>query len=290
MTKMTINRTLVERVLRCPVCGGPLSVSADGHSLLCGGARKHCFDVARSGYVNLVPTHSGGGDSREAVRARTEFLSTGAYERMSDELNELVCSLLPEGGILCDAGCGEGYYTNRLARKAATERHAQTVGFDLSRDAVDAAARGAARSGVTSAVFAVGSVFELPLCDASVDCLTNVFAPCAEEEYTRVLKPGGVLIVVGAAETHLLGLKKILYDNPYLNPGRNDLPKLLPPETHKRVTYETEVEGQNTVADLFSMTPYYWRTSVDDKEKLNGIEHLSTPVDMDFFVYRKPRG
>ena len=51
-------------VLRCPVCAESLSASENKKSLLCGGARKHCFDVAAKGYVNLALSHSGGGDGK----------------------------------------------------------------------------------------------------------------------------------------------------------------------------------------------------------------------------------
>ena len=65
--------------LRCPVCGAEMAEDATSGAgvLYCRGAKKHTFDRARSGYVHLAPRHSGGGDAKEAVRARTAFLSAG---------------------------------------------------------------------------------------------------------------------------------------------------------------------------------------------------------------------
>lgn len=269
--------------LRCPVCGATMQYdSARGAGqLLCLGEKTHNFDMAKSGYVHLAPRHSGGGDSREAVRARTAFLSAGYYRCAADALCELVSTYAPEG-LVVDAGCGEGYYTGRVA---CMGQHA-VCGFDLSRDAVDAAAKAAKRE-QNGARYAVASVFELPLADGCADAVLNIFAPCAEMEYTRVLKSGGVLILLGAGERHLLGLKHALYEEIYENAERADLPTGLTLVEQRTVRDIIEVKGTEQIGHLFSMTPYYWRTSPEDKRKLESLERLETEIEFDCRVYRK---
>jgi 23S rRNA (guanine745-N1)-methyltransferase len=132
-----------------------------------------------------------------------------------------------------------------------------------------------------------GAFFSLPVVDESFDALINLFAPCAESEFLRVLKPMGNLLVVGAGERHLFGLKEILYENPYLNPGRADLPTDMQQIDCRRLTYRIEVEGREQIEALFSMTPYYWRTSEADRTKLKILDRLETEVDFDIFLYRK---
>ena len=195
----------VSHLLKCPVCGATMQTDADARVFRCTGARVHCYDVARSGYLNLTSPGDGEGDLKEAIRARTLFLNGGYYAPLSDEINRILEEYCADAVL--DAGCGEGYYTNRMGR----ERH--VLGVDLSRAGVDAAAKFAKQSG-TGASFAVGSIFKLPVQDASVDAVTNLFAPCSENEFSRVLKPGGLLVLVGAGERHLLGLKQVIYDNP----------------------------------------------------------------------------
>ena len=198
--------------LACPVCGASMAVTDDGRSLTCSATvssrnangRAHLFDGAAGGYVPLAPRHSGGGDSKEAVRARTAFLHHGYYAPAAEALTDLVREFTPNGGAVLDAGCGEGYYSNRIA-----EAGYPTLGVDLSKFAVDAAAKAArayrlSGGGGSRTLYAVGSVFELPVSDESFDTVTNVFAPCAPAEFARVLKPGGHLIVAGAGERHLL--------------------------------------------------------------------------------------
>jgi 23S rRNA (guanine745-N1)-methyltransferase len=267
--------------LLCPVCKKELSRSEN--TFRC--ENSHSFDVAKEGYVNLLTGSKSGsliGDNRDMARSRKSFLDKGYFSAAAQAVCREISSSDPVSVL--DICCGEGYYTNALAQHLG--QGYEVCGFDLSRDAVDAAAKAAKRQGL-SAQYAVGSVFELPLGDATADGVVNIFAPCAEVEYSRVLKTGGVLIVVGAGERHLLGLKRAIYDEIYENAGRADLPVNM--QLCERITVrdEIEVEGSEQIANLFSMTPYYWRTSQEDKQKLEGMERLRTEIEFDFCVYRK---
>lgn len=255
-----------------------MAATEDGKVCRCNGVRSHCFDFARSGYLHLGGSHAGEGDLKEAIQARSAFLDTGYYQILADKLHEILDGI-PSQTVL-DAGCGEGYYTNRFAEDRTV------LGIDLSRAGIDRAAKRAKQSG-SGAGFAVASIFEIPVLDASLDAVANIFAPCAEEEFCRVLKPGGYLILVGAGERHLMGLKKALYDNPYANPGRADLPKQMEHIQTLRVRSEITVTGQEMISALFSMTPYYWRTSPKDRAKLDRCEKLTTEIDFDIFLFRK---
>lgn len=286
------------QTVKCPVCGYSLSVSADGRSLGCfaqgdlpkQNTKTHLFDGGAGGYVPLAPRHSGGGDSKDAVRARTAFLRHGYYDPAAEALTALVEEFTPSEGCVLDAGCGEGYYSNRIARAGYP-----ILGVDLSKFAVDAAAKAArahrlASGQASHTLYAVGSVFELPVQDGAFDTLTNVFAPCAPAEYARVLKTGGHLIVAGAGERHLFGLKQLVYDDPYLNEPRRDLPRendgLRLVDT-RNATFSIVVEGQEHIQALFSMTPYYWRTSPDGHDRIKAAERLETEVSFDFHIYEK---
>ncbi len=272
-----MNPTVVS-LLKCPVCGNGMLQSEDAKTCRCTGARTHSYDFSKSGYLNLTSPRDGEGDQKEAVRARKCFLEAGYYQPLSDAVNDILKELGAK--TVLDAGCGEGYYTNRMGSVC------DAFGVDLSRAGIDAASK-AARANATGAAFAVGSLFTLPVHDQSFDVITNLFAPCAESEFLRVLKSGGTLVLVGAGESHLFGLKELLYENPYLNPGRADLPQSMLHVDRRRLTYRITVQGQEQIGALFSMTPYYWRTSPTDRQKLEALETLETEVDFDIFLFRK---
>lgn len=273
-----MNAACIEK-MRCPVCRATLALQNDGRTLACTGERIHTFDLSRSGYVNLALSHHGAGDAKDAIRARSAFLDGGYYQNLSDTVNRILDEC--RAASVLDAGCGEGYYTNRMAAGGRI-----VLGADLSKDGIENAAKTAKRTG-NGASFVVGSLFELPVGDRTFDAITNLFAPCAEREFLRVLRDGGTLIVVGAGEDHLMGLKRVLYDRPYRNPGRADLPVTMRLLAKERLRYEIEVEGQAAIQALFSMTPYSFRTSPADRAKLEAVDRLVTEVDFDIFVYRK---
>lgn len=162
-----------------------------------------------------------------------------------------------------------------------------TVGFDLSKYACAAGAKQAKKDGKDNMLFATASVFELPLKDGCADAVTNIFAPCAEDEYNRVLRDGGYLFVVGAGKDHLMGLKKVIYNDVYENGQRADLPKNMKHVDRVSSHYDIEIHGKEYIEALFSMTPYYWRTSEGDKEKLLKIDSLVTDIEFEINVYQK---
>ena len=205
-------------ILVCPVCKSELY--RDEKSYFCRGEKRHCYDISSSGHVNLCPGRATGGDDKKAVRSRTEFLNLGYYQPIADKICEILSSLT-EDCFVVDAGCGEGYYTNRVAKSTG----AKTYGFDLSKEAIISASKSAKRQGINNVVFGVGGIYELPVGDSSADAITNIFAPCAEFEFERVLKENGLLIVVTAGKNHLYGLKEAIYETVHTNEARADMPQ-----------------------------------------------------------------
>ena len=268
-----------ETVLRCPVCGA--SVEKVGGSLLCGAPRRHCVDFAKEGYLNLSPpVASGGGDDAVLIGARTAFLEAGHYSPFADKIKELLTTF-SLGGVVLDAGCGEGYYTNRLSKAGFS-----VIGLDLSKQGIRHAAKAAKQQG-SNALFVVSGLYTLPVADASLDAIVSIFAPIAEEEFLRALRPGGVLITAAAGEEHLKELKEALYDTPRKNAPRADLPQSMALLHREVLDFQMELAPAD-IQNLFTMTPYYYRTSREGRERLEALPHLSCIAQMDISVYQKP--
>ena len=270
-------------VLKCPVCGEGLTVSDNKKSLICVGGKKHCFDVAAKGYVNLALGHSGGGDPKEAVRSRTAFLNKGFYRPFADAVSRLLSKHLKAGDLLVDAGCGEGYYTSLVANECGF----RALGFDLSKAAVESAAASSSRQGLDNVAYSVAGIFSMPLQNGCADAVMNLFAPCAEDEFSRILKSGGILLVAGAGEDHLFGLKSAIYDTPYKNELRADLPTKMEKLESVKVRFDITLETYEDKMNLFAMTPYYYRTSKEDADKLKADVPIVTQVEFDIDIYRK---
>lgn len=278
------HKKIIREHFICPICRCPMEATEDGKSVKCSGDnpknKRHSFDFSADGYLSFGAT---GGDSKEAVAARRAFLrSTPHYKLAAEAIYHTVKRYVPNCKLLVDAGCGEGYYTSMLA-----DLSENTVAFDLSKFACSAGAKQARRDEKQGLLFATASVFELPLADGCADAVTNIFAPCAEEEYNRVLKDGGYLFVVGAGKNHLMGLKRVMYEDVYENGPRADLPKNMEHVECVTSHYAMNISGKENIAALFSMTPYYWRTSEADKQKLASLDSLETEIEFEINVYKK---
>ena len=164
--------------LLCPICGEELNLT--GKQYVC--PQNHSFDVARQGYVNLLTVqqkHSlNPGDTREQVLSRREFLEAGFYAPIADTLVETAKKLNVSGQIL-DVGCGEGYYSARLADALG----APLTGLDISKEAVRCAA-----AKYKGKQWLCATAAHIPVEDGSVSLLTSLFALTLPQEFSRVLK------------------------------------------------------------------------------------------------------
>lgn len=106
-------------VWKCPVCGS--FMQHRGKSWSC--AQGHNFDMAKSGYVNLLPVNrkhaKNPGDNAVMMRARKNFLDAGHYALLLQALEQAAVRYGRAGGVLLDAGCGEGYYTEGVSKALA---------------------------------------------------------------------------------------------------------------------------------------------------------------------------
>lgn len=266
--------------LRCPLCAAPLADT--GGSLVCGGARHHTYDRARAGYVNLNTHLPKSGDTAEMAAARQAFLRAGYYAPLAAALTRLARTYAGDFSLLCDAGCGEGYYTEAVGAPFAA-----VLGADLSKYALALAGKSAKRAGLAQKLlYTAASVYELPLADSTCDCVMSVFAPIAEAEVLRVLKPHGILLTAAAGRDHLTELKAALYDTVIPNDTRNDYPTRLTLLHAENLNLRVTVAACD-IYSLFTMTPYFYRTKKERAERLHTLPKLSVTLDFELRVYKK---
>jgi 23S rRNA (guanine745-N1)-methyltransferase len=247
---------------RCPHCQRLLL--SDQGGLVCDAG--HRFDRAREGYVNLVPTGRlkgrASGDSDEMIRARRGFFDAGHYLPIARAVADAVEAAVGSTATVLDAGCGEGFYLDQV-------RGASRWGIDISKPAIRLAARR-----YPSIEFAVGTSFRLPLDDNSVDAVVSVFAPRPFEEFGRVLRAGGVAVVASPGPDHLRGLTDLIYATPEPHEQR--------PHTREETTsvrYDLHLT-QPSITNLIQMTPYWWKATEDQQQRIRLAEALTVTVDV----------
>jgi 23S rRNA (guanine745-N1)-methyltransferase len=187
----------------CPVRGCQEGLTRGARVWSC--PRGHSFDVARSGYVNLLqPQDSRSrhpGDSRQVATARRRVLEGGHGAALAGALLGLLADHPPPPNpALLDIGCGEGYLLEAVATGICAEAH----GLDISAAAVDLAAR--RHPGGTWIV--ANADRTLPYPDGSFDLIMSLTAVRNPVEYRRVLKPAGLALLAVPGPDDLIELRR----------------------------------------------------------------------------------
>lgn len=269
-------------LLVCPVCGKELEKNDKVYKC----ENSHSFDIAKKGYVNLLMSSSKGkihGDDKAMISARAAFLNRGFYDELSSCIAELCEKHCESASVVLDAGCGEGKYTSDIAEKliACGKGECSVLGVDISKDAVNLAAGRDKRC-----TFAVASAASLPVSDKSADVLVSIFAPFFADEFSRVLRDDGIIIRAFPLPRHLWELKELVYDTPYENPDADMEEKGFVISKRREVCFNMKLSGED-MKNLFVMTPYFYRTSEKDLEKLSGTDELYCRAEFGIVVYTK---
>src|SRR5579863_4655090 len=186
-------------MLLCPVRDCHLELAREGRRVFC--ARGHSFDIARSGYINLLQPQDRRskqpGDTEAAVRGRRRLHDLGVTAPFLNAMSEIL-DLRAEDTVL-DAGCGEGFYLGEFAKQIGFNAH----GVDISIPAVDAAAR---RYPGCEWIVANADRF-VPYGDRSFSLVLSITARMNAPEFRRVLRDDGRLMVALPAPDDLIELR-----------------------------------------------------------------------------------
>ncbi len=275
--------------LACPLDGLPLILHI--RQVVC--ANGHSFDVARQGYINLLPVqhkHSKHpGDSEAMVRARTEFLNSGAYAPIAAKLTAITHELIVEQQVaayyLLDAGCGDGYYLAQLfatLQQQAIQREVTLLGLDISKPAIIAAAK---RS--KQITWLIASNKHPPLLPASIDCIVCMFGYPMYASFKPLLKPGGTIILVEAGPNHLLELREIIYPSVSQSPPPELAAAAAVGFTLKHescLTYRETLASNAQIMNLLMMTPHFFRASQTGKQAAMQLNTIELTIDVVFRV------
>lgn len=209
-------------MLLCTVrdCHLPLSHAAEasGRRLVC--PRGHSFDVARSGYINLLQPQDRRskqpGDTPEAVAARRRLHDLGVTGPLLEGIAELAQA--SPGDIVLDAGCGDGFYLGSLARQNGCAGH----GVDISIPAVEAAARRYPPGDGSFEWIVANADRFVPYADHSFSLVLSITGRMNAAEFRRVLRDDGRLLVALAAPDDMIELRSRA-----VKPGRDRVPQAL---------------------------------------------------------------
>jgi len=270
---------------KCPSCDEVLI--KENKTYRC--QNNHTYDEAKEGYVNLLLAQhkksKNPGDNDEMIKSRQAFLNKGYYASLSSSIVQIIVSRKEKfNQNILDVGCGEGYYMDEI-KKASTDENLSLSGIDISKTAVKLAGKRK-----MDALLSVSSAYDLPFFDKSFDTIVSVFSPVSASEIKRLLKSEkGQIIMVGPAEEHLKGLTSYIYDEVLPHKGNYsvlDDAKDFILEEQIEIKEEITVKKED-ILDLLRMTPYYWQTTIEIKEKILALDELKTTIHFYIRVYKK---
>lgn len=200
--KPKLQRFASASAFACPICQENLTLVES--SLKC--EHRHSFDLAKFGYVNLAPQIKQSANyDKENFQNRQQILEAGFYQAILETISDLL-AMNPSSKTILDIGCGEGFYSRKLQ-----ESHSDKTfyAFDISKDSVQIAAKNEPNWAVN---WFVGDLARLPIKDASMDMLLDIFSPANYGEFQRVLSKDGILIKVIPTENHLKEIRQMVQD------------------------------------------------------------------------------
>ena len=254
----------------------------------------HSFDIAKQGYVNLLPVQhkrsKHPGDSKAMVLARQQFLNSGIYQPIADKLCELVQAQISDVSDCCllDAGCGEAYYSDAVFESLVSNEHAANfsfIGLDISKDAIVQSTK---RNKQID--WLVGTNRQLPVEDESVDIILCLFGFLSVEGFTKALKPGGKIIFVDPGMNHLKELREVIY--PSLKKAESSTLQSMEISefslsSSDSLIFKKRLSDIDQIQNLLLMTPHFYRASKEGREAAAELTVLDLTVDVVFRVYEK---
>ncbi|HEV6295446.1 TPA: methyltransferase domain-containing protein [Streptococcus pneumoniae] len=200
--KPKLQRFASATAFACPICQENLTLLETNFKC----CNRHSFDLAKFGYVNLAPQIKQSANyDKENFQNHQQILEAGFYQAILDAVSDLLASSKTTTTIL-DIGCGEGFYSRKLQ-----ESHSEKTfyAFDISKDSVQIAAKSEPNWAVN---WFVGDLARLPIKDANMDILLDIFSPANYGEFRRVLSKDGILIKVIPTENHLKEIRQRVQD------------------------------------------------------------------------------
>ena len=271
----------MSEIISCSVCSHLLI--KDQNTYKC--ENNHTFDLAKEGYLNLLlNAKKTSGDSKEMMAARRDFLAKGYYEKLSDRVNQRLKKSHSTDQAILDIGCGEGYYLSRFQKEIAPKA-SNFYGMDISKLGIRMAAKKNPMIHWLVANFA-----KLPFKDKSVSTVLSMFAEYSVPEIDRILTDDGNIIIVRAANNHLIELKNIIYPEIHEKVKTSSI-KTFPGfcVEQENFSYKVTIQSTEDLLSLLLMTPHYWKIKPEGIENLKKFESLEVTISIEIDLLKRQK-
>jgi len=247
-------------LFRCPICKNEMG-ARDFKSIVC--LKGHCFDIARTGYVNFLQRADKTGYDEGLFYSRNIVSESGLFDPMLRCISGMISSKVTKSSgksaMILDAGCGEGSQLGKIINDLHSSGigKVQGVGIDISKEGITMASK--AHFGI---IWCVADLTNFPLMNEQFDVIINILSPSNYEEFARVLKDDGILIKVVPGNSYLKELRDIFYGEANKREYSNQ--KVIDNYSRNFRVLDIQTVKYNKVVDknelshIIAMTPLSW--------------------------------
>ncbi|MCC7012775.1 MAG: methyltransferase domain-containing protein [Planctomycetes bacterium] len=248
----------------------------------------HCFDVARSGYVNLLQPQDrrslDAGDSRRTVEARRALLDAGFGAALRQCVQTLASTVaLEHGAAVVDFGCGDGHFLDAVC----TALGCAGVGLDLSPHAIESAAKRHAHG-----IWVVANADRrLPLRTGVFGLALSIDGRRPGAEAARVLSERGTWLIAIPADDDLCELRETVLGESRPRAGiervEAELRGLF--QLHEKRTARATLRLDRNDLERLALATYRCARRAE-REKLESLTHLDVTTSHDVLLFRRMPG
>ncbi|MGO1043537.1 putative RNA methyltransferase [Clostridioides difficile] len=200
LKKIEIAKLLLDEnidVFKCQLCKEDM-ITIDKNSMVC--INNHCFDISKKGYVNLLNSNTKTIYDKELFESRHEIYNSKVYDNLTEELKYIIHNYTLDKNInyILDAGCGEGYFSNKLYEDKNINNRCKLIGIDIAKEGISMATRGE-----NEVIWCISDLSNLPFKDNAFGVILNILSPANYKEFTRVLSDDGIIVKIVPESNYL---------------------------------------------------------------------------------------
>ena len=276
-------------IFKCPVCGDRMNLD-DFKSIIC--INKHCFDISKKGYVNLLLNAGKSQYDKEMFESRKIICNMGFFDPMLDIIAGIINKNISEFNSskikILDAGCGEGFHLSRLISRLYKESKLalQGIGIDISKEAIQIAAKN-----YKDIIWGVADLSRIPFMDKQFDVILNILSPSNYGEFERIMCNEGILIKIVPGSNYLKELRKVFYkktkketysSDRVIEHFRNNFNLI----DIQNVQYNVQL-SKDKLRHLIKMTPLSWGAEDDKIQKVYNEDIDCITADFNIMIGNK---
>ncbi|ATW26621.1 putative RNA methyltransferase [Candidatus Formimonas warabiya] len=277
-----------EDLFRCPICAGKMKLMHE-KSLIC--TNRHCFDLAKQGYVNLLSRAVQTKYGRRMFASRRLMCRRGFFDPLYTKISKLILNQAEsrrETIKILDTGCGEGSLLAKIQEKItqSSEIDHLGVGLDISKEGIVMAAQEYADK-----IWCVGDLARAPFAGQQFHVLLNILAPANYAEFERMLSRDGQVIKVIPEKGYLQELRDVFYEQCDREPDSSGNTQALFKSRFKlldmeRVQYRVALD-HTRMEPLVHMTPLAWGATEERLVKALQANLRDVTIDLTILLGKK---